>query len=405
MGGPMDAGMVPTRKRRSASSPPGFAVRCPSKSRSGSRARYRAPEKAVDGDKERTLGFNTVVGGGYTAGGPDQNEDTITENVRSTRRKASNHMLGVTVAGGDAEKVSRSPEVKQLSPGASRIASPAVASRPKIDTAMVSGGQELPVDDFVEGGVELPPSPENSEMGCPDLPTPQPTMPLSAFGDRVQLEAYWPSPGPELSEDARLRALFLDYDGTLREFENRPEQATPTPELMELLRAINAREDLIPHIISGRDAKFLGACFGELNRFTLIAEHGFQIWREGTSGWELTDHPDGLDRDHDDWKAIVRTEMNAFVDLLPRSHVEEKSSSLVWHYREVPDQEKAEQMAVKAMERLHRLRDKQRINKIQISNGHKVVEVSYRKVRKGPVMRRICEQKAVYDGGIIASTA
>merc|ERR1711920_949010 len=56
----------------------------------------------------------------------------------------------------------------------------------------------------------------------------------------------------------------------------------------------------------------------------------------------------------------------------------------------------AEEMAARAMERLERVRDRHSIHKIRISHGHKVVEVSYRKVRKGPVMRRICEEKALF---------
>merc|ERR1711920_1162130 len=112
------------------------------------------------------------------------------------------------------------------------------------------------------------------------------------------------------------RALFLDYDGTLREFEMRPELAVPTKEITELLVAINSCEDFEPHIISGRDAKFLETCFGSLSRFTLIAEHGFQIWRPGAERWELLDHPDG---DHEEWKAVVRAEMTTFVNSTPAS--------------------------------------------------------------------------------------
>lgn len=252
-------------------------------------------------------------------------------------------------------------------------------------------------EDFVEGGIELPPAPSKNEderglPGCEDRP-PHPTRPLPSLQDD-QLEEFWPSgDGP--------RALFLDYDGTLREFENRPELATPTVEIEELLAAINAREDFVPHIISGRDARFLETYFGSLSRFTLIAEHGFQIRRAsgggGERGWELWDHPDMLSaKDHEDWKAIMRAEMSKLVNELPGSHIEEKSSSLVWHYREVADEVHAEQTALRAREYLETARDTNQIHEIRISHGHKVVEVSYRKVRKGPVMRRICEEKALF---------
>jgi len=244
-------------------------------------------------------------------------------------------------------------------------------------------------NDFVEGGIELPPAPEKSNGGVSEESEPDfSTRPLPQLGDQ-QLEEFWPSgDGP--------RALFLDYDGTLREFEARPELAVPTQEIKELLSAINERQDFVPHIISGRDATFLGTYFGHLNRFTLIAEHGFQIWRPGAAGWALWDHPDGLDKDHDDWKVVVRAVMSDFVRTTPGSHIEEKASSLVWHYREVTDAALGEEAATRAMERIEEVREKNNIGKIRISHGHKVVEVSYRKVRKGPVMRRICEEKALF---------
>jgi len=242
-------------------------------------------------------------------------------------------------------------------------------------------------EDYVEGGIELPPAPEKggvSDEAEPDFST----RPLPALADPM-LEEFWPS-----GEGSR--ALFLDYDGTLREFEARPELATPTEEINKLLSAINERPDFSPHIISGRDARFLETYFGHLNRFTLIAEHGFQLWRPGTPGWVLWEHPDGLDKDHDDWKEIVRAEMTKFVEATPGSFIEEKSSSLVWHYREVADAALGEETAGRAMERLEAVKKQENIGKIRISHGHKVVEVSYRKVRKGPVMRRICEEKAIY---------
>lgn len=245
-------------------------------------------------------------------------------------------------------------------------------------------------EDFVQGGIELPPRPEEGGRGADDEEEPDfHTRPLPPLSDPELQEEFWPAgEGP--------RALFLDYDGTLREFEARPELATPTPEINELLSAINSRQDFVPHIISGRDARFLETYFGHLSRFTLIAEHGFQIWRPGSPDWTLWEHPDGLDKDHDDWKEVVRAEMNAFVQSTPGSHVEEKSSSLVWHYREVADAAAGEEAALRALERLEEVRERENIGKIRISHGHKVVEVSYRKVRKGPVMRRICEEKALF---------
>jgi len=244
----------------------------------------------------------------------------------------------------------------------------------------------LPEDeDFVEGGVELSPPRDGIGHRASDTSrSPPPTRPLRHLEER-QLEEFWPSTNG-------LKALFLDYDGTLREFEARPEQAVPTTEIRELLTAINAREDFVPHIISGRNASFLEAHFGGFSRFTLVAEHGFQIWRADSQSWALWDGT----TNHETWKCAIRSEMANFVGETPGSHLEEKASSLVWHYREVNSDVKAEEKALAVIARLGRLVEDGCLSDVRISHGHKIVEASYQKVRKGPVMRKLCEEKALF---------
>lgn len=246
---------------------------------------------------------------------------------------------------------------------------------------------DLPQDeDFVEGGVELSPMKEAGPMADASTLRPPPsTLPLLQLEER-QLEEFWPIKNA-------LKALFLDYDGTLREFEAKPELAVPTEEIRELLAAINARTDFAPHIISGRNASFLEEHFGHLNRFTLVAEHGFQIWRPTENpSWAFVDGT----TNHEIWKSVIRNEMTAFVNEMPGSHLEEKASSLVWHYREVRNQIEAEKKASAAVLRLDKLIEDSSITDVRISNGHKIVEASYQKVRKGPVMRKLCEEKALF---------
>mmetsp|Transcript_36265 Transcript_36265/g.91306 ORF Transcript_36265/g.91306 Transcript_36265/m.91306 type:complete len:413 (+) Transcript_36265:130-1368(+) len=245
-------------------------------------------------------------------------------------------------------------------------------------------------DDFVEGGIEL--SPPKGADACLAEPDDLPARCLLQMEEEELRELWPPGDGP--------KALFLDYDGTLREFEARPEMATPTPEIIDLLTRMNAREDFTPHIISGRDAAFLEAHFGRFDRFTLIAEHGFQISQPGSERhWELWEQYGGNVRtfkDHENWKVIMRAEIERLVRASPGSHLEEKQSALVWHYREVASEAQAEAAAVNAVSDLECLREKEKIKDVKISHGHKVVEVSYRNVRKGLVMRRLCEEKALF---------
>ena len=45
-----------------------------------------------------------------------------------------------------------------------------------------------------------------------------------------------------------VKAIFLDYDGTLREFEARPEEAVPTADTLELMQQLDKRSDLKVYI-------------------------------------------------------------------------------------------------------------------------------------------------------------
>jgi len=248
--------------------------------------------------------------------------------------------------------------------------------------------------EFLEGGVELSPKAGSSEEFLPLC-----TQPLSVLDSDVVLQRFWPSD----SDAGSLKALFLDYDGTLREFENSPELAVPTHELMSLLEALNSRADFRSHIISGRGSEFLEAHFGGLHSFTLIAEHGYHISPPVADGehrkWQLWEHFGGDAKhftEHKNWKSTLREAMSRLTEQNAGSRVEEKQSSLVWHYRQLADEATADSAVAQALEDLLQLCKRERLQDINLSRGHKVLEASYRNVRKGLVMRRLCEEKALF---------
>jgi len=189
-----------------------------------------------------------------------------------------------------------------------------------------------------------------------------------------------------------LKGVFLDYDGTLREFEARPELAVPTQEIQQLLKTLDARRDVLTHIVSGRSAKFLAAHFAKHRRIRLIAEHErqvagrFQVIPSASDGPTL--------HEADGWRPI-RSEMERLVADIPGSHLEEKASSLVWHYRSVADEVTADAAAVSLAHRLEEVCEDISLENIRVSLGNKVVEVSCRSGKKGDVVRKICEEQAV----------
>jgi trehalose 6-phosphate synthase/phosphatase len=167
------------------------------------------------------------------------------------------------------------------------------------------------------------------------------------------------------------RLILLDYDGTLVKFYPQPEQAKPNAELIRILKALseNPNNDVV--IISGRDRKTLTNWLGDLD-LHLIAEHGAYVRKKGGK-WKS---PNPMDNE---WKETVHPIMDLYVDRTPRSFIEEKNYSLVWHCR-------------KSEPGLARLRTQELKNalimmttnlNIGIFEGHKILEVKHLSANKG----------------------
>ncbi len=140
--------------------------------------------------------------------------------------------------------------------------------------------------------------------------------------------------GPVAAEEYDKCFLFLDYDGTLREFEDDPMAATPSEDLNYLFYVLcELREKLRTVIISGRDASFLENYMGHHKALTLVAEHGYQVRRAYESEWATKGNSENNENDID-WRDQVLEQMKK-VSGVSGSFVEEKAKSVVWHYRAV----------------------------------------------------------------------
>ena len=170
-------------------------------------------------------------------------------------------------------------------------------------------------------------------------------------------------------------ALFLDYDGTLREFEAKPEQATPSDKLKKLLEKL-ADLPIDTYIISGRPAKFLEKHLGDYP-FSLIGEHGNCYRLPNSSQWKSI----RKNNDHS-WKNPVLEIFKLYEGSTPGSAIEEKHSSVVWHYRQsepVYAQWKAKQL-------LHEMYDMLGNAPVEIHHGKRIIEVSSIHMNKGRAM-------------------
>ncbi len=173
------------------------------------------------------------------------------------------------------------------------------------------------------------------------------------------------------------RVLLLDYDGTLRGFTGLSELAVPDPALLDLLNRLARTRDTRVHLVSGRKRELMEQWFSKLP-VTLHAEHG--LWRGGLGQpWTALREVDTS------WKPQVREVMRQFVDRVPGTLIEEKTATLVFHYR-MADPEFA---ALQANELQLHLSQRFSNIPIEVLPGDKVVEVRPYGVNKGVVVEQI----------------
>ena len=180
--------------------------------------------------------------------------------------------------------------------------------------------------------------------------------------------------------------LFLDYDGTLRGFVNRPEDAVPDPDLIPLLKRLNEKAKVA--IVSGRPKDFLEQHFGDTG-FSLVAEHGYRWSLPQNKDWELVNPL--VDTQ---WKANILPLLEQAVHLTPGTHIEEKPSAVVWHYR-AADKEFGLWQAHRL---LSELTDITAGLSVAVHHGKKIVEVSSLQVSKGAAVDLLVQKNRIGAG-------
>jgi trehalose 6-phosphate synthase/phosphatase len=176
---------------------------------------------------------------------------------------------------------------------------------------------------------------------------------------------------------ARSRTIMLDYDGTLRELEPHPDLAIPTPEIRTLLSDLATLHSTDVHIISGRRQRNLEQWFGQLP-IHLCAEHGYIAKPPGGEWRPLVDLDLG-------WLPSIDRLLRRVAADVPGVHVERKSCSVAWHYR----QAEPEYGSWRAHELLNDLREHLAGAPAEVLLGHRVIEVRARGVDKGLYVRRV----------------
>jgi trehalose 6-phosphate synthase/phosphatase len=171
---------------------------------------------------------------------------------------------------------------------------------------------------------------------------------------------------------ARSRILFLDYDGTLMGFNKDPQKVKPDDELTGILKKLTKDASNHVVIISGRDKETLGKWFPPPWKISFVAEHG--AWSKiPDSDWSMMEQIDK------NWMETIEPILEFYVDRTPRSFIERKNYSLVWHYRNA-DPDLGE---IRSWELKDELKELVGNFNLEIMDGDKVIEIKNSGINKG----------------------
>lgn len=188
-------------------------------------------------------------------------------------------------------------------------------------------------------------------------------------------------------ERARAAAFLLDYDGTLREFTVRPEDAIPTDSVLRLLGRLGAFPNSRTVLITGRDRKTIDGWFSGIP-IALVSEHGAWTRLKPEDEWLTADNLADTG-----WKAEVGAILDEYVARTPGASVEEKSAALVWHYRAAD----ADLARWQARELTAHLDEYLANQPVEVIEGAAIVEVRQQGITKGAAYHTVEQEIGPFD--------
>ncbi|KAI8145528.1 trehalose-phosphatase-domain-containing protein [Fennellomyces sp. T-0311] len=177
---------------------------------------------------------------------------------------------------------------------------------------------------------------------------------------------------------ASKRLFLFDYDGTLTPIVSNPDAARPSRQLLLYLQALCNDPQNTVWVVSGRDQATLEAWLGNtVHGMGLSAEHGSFMKLPGESWQDMLASADMS------WKTTALAIFQKYTAKTPGTVVEQKKSSITWHYRNALDAE----LALAQCEAC--FKDLQSISGVDILRGKMNLEVRSILVNKGNVVQRI----------------
>ena len=211
---------------------------------------------------------------------------------------------------------------------------------------------------------------KNHEGRIPHWP-PESHSDLADTGEHRALSLAAPPPPPPRHIPLDQCAIFLDVDGTLLEFRERPSDVRADAQLIQLLRVLTRRCHGATALISGRAIVDLDHIMSP-DRFPASGMHGFE--RRNASGAYVhrqQPQPSALEE--------IRETLRGLVASHPRLLLEDKGFALAVHFRQAPELEDTVRGTIDALGNL-------RAEGLRVQHGHLVVEVTPTGVSKASAL-------------------
>lgn len=189
-------------------------------------------------------------------------------------------------------------------------------------------------------------------------------------------------------EEADILALFLDYDGTLVPFKDRPEEAVATSNLRKVLRALARSPKCWVAVVSGRHLKSLKKVLG-VNGLCLAGLHGLQI-----------EFPDGHNFVWGPTRQVIPTLRDIGQRVIHELggedglYIEDKELTLALHYRLLP-RERVQDITQRFIDIVEGYDDGETL---EVIRGSKVLEVRPKGWDKGKALSKILKR---LDGKVL----
>lgn len=179
------------------------------------------------------------------------------------------------------------------------------------------------------------------------------------------------------------RLILLDYDGTIVEIKNNPSEVIPNQEVLTIIEQLAADERNTIAIITGRDREYISKWFGNMNVY-LFAEHGAFYKVPSQNDWYASFEA------NQEWRSQLLPILEEYTAATPGSMVEQKASSIAWHYRNVDSS-----LAYSAAQELHSILEKNISSEMNIHllKGKKVIEIKQKGNDKGSACHKMVKLK------------